>query len=304
MRAKSLRVSSLRRNAFLYGLLVVPVLVTLIYRYLPMFGIVVAFTDFKISKGFFGSPWVGLKWFEKVFSGHNFWPLMRNTLVLSGLTLLFAFPAPIILALSINESVFGPYKRVVQTASYMPHFISTVVAVGIVGQLLNPSTGIVNRFLGSLGVEPVMFMVSTFWFRPIYIGLIIWQGTGFSSIIYLAALTAIDPQLYDAAHIDGAGRWGRIRHIVLPGIAPTIVILLILQIGGILNVGFEQVLLLYHPLTYEVADVIDTFVYRRGLISFDISFATAVGLFKSVVGTILIVLANRFSRLISENSLW
>jgi len=295
---------SLRRDAFLYFLLLVPILVTLIYRYIPMAGIIVAFKDFKISNGFWGSPWVGLKWFEKVFKGPSFLMLLKNTLLLSFWSLLIAFPAPIILALSINESKFPQFKRVVQTTSYLPHFISTVIAVGIIGQILNPSTGIVNRILETIGIEPIMFMVKPFWFRPIYITLIIWQGIGYSSIVYLAALTAIDPELYDAAEIDGAGRCGKIMHVVMPGIAPTIVILLILQIGGILNVGFEQVLLLYHPLTLEVADVIDTFVYRRGLISYDISYATAMGLFKSVVGLIMIAGANKLSRRISENSLW
>lgn len=295
---------SIRRDWALYLILLVPIIITIIFKYLPMFGLIVAFKDYKIYQGFFGSEWVGLQWFRQILTMPKFYQLLRNTILLSVYTLIFAFPLPILLAILLNEIRGNGFKRIVQTTSYLPHFLSTVVAIGMMSQLLNPETGFVNRLLGGLGIDPIAFMIDPNWFRPLYVSLVAWQTTGYSSIIYLAALSAIDPQLYDAATVDGCGRFRQMRHVTLPGIAPTIVILFILQIGGLLSVGFEQVLLLYHPLTYEVADVIDTYVYRRGLVAFDLSFATTVGMFKSVVALVLVTAANKISKTISETALW
>lgn len=288
----------------LYLMLLLPVILVFVFKYLPMFGLVIAFKDYSLAEGFIGSKWVGLKWFSKFLPSAKFWSVFKNTFLLSFYSLLFGFPAPIILALSINEVRNSIFKRFVQTVSYLPHFISTVVVVGMISQLLSPSTGAVNNLLKALGYEPIHFMQSAKWFRTIYVSSGIWQHVGWNSILYLAAMTTIDPQLYEACIIDGGGRLRQIIHITIPGITSTIIILLLINLGRILEVGFEKVLLMYKPLTYSTADIISTYVYRRGLIDMDFSFSTAVGLFKSVVSLTFIVGANGIVRKFTETSLW
>ncbi len=288
----------------LYLMLLVPVTLVLLFKYLPMFGLVIAFKNYTLADGIFGSEWVGFKWFSKFLPLAKFWQVFRNTFLLSFYSLLYGFPAPIILAISINEVRNKAFKRFTQTVSYLPHFISTVVVVGMISQLLSPSTGAVNNLLKALGHEPVHFLQSAKWFRTIYVSSGIWQHVGWNSILYLAAITTIDPQLYEACIIDGGSRFRQIFHITIPGITPTIIILLLINLGRILEVGFEKVLLTYVPLTYSTADIISTYVYRRGIVDLDFGYSTAVGLFKSVVSFTLITGANKVARRFSETSLW
>ncbi|NSW89114.1 MAG: sugar ABC transporter permease [Firmicutes bacterium] len=278
-----------------------------IFHYLPMIGILIAFKDFKGFSNlydFLTQNWVGFRWFKEFFSSVYFFRLLRNTFLLSFYSLIWGFPVPIIFALLLNEVGNGFFKRFVQTASYLPYFISTVIVVGMIVNFLSPSGGIINILLEKLGYEPIHFMMNKKWFRTIYVASGIWQGFGFSSIIYIAALSGIDPNLYEAAEIDGAGRFRKIVNISIPSILPTIVILLILSLGQMMNVGFEKIILMYNPSTYEVADVIQTYVYRAGIINAQFSFASAVGLFNSVVNFILLITVNKISKKVSEISLW
>lgn len=275
----------------------------IIFHYAPMYGAIIAFKEFNPALGIMGSPWVGFKHFKSFFEGVYFWRLVRNTLLISVYSLIWGFPAPIILALLLNEVKNKYFKRTVQTVSYLPHFISLVVVCGIIKDFTS-TDGVINDIIEFLGGERTNFLMIPEWFRPIYVGSGIWQEVGWGSIIYLAAITNIDPQLYEAATIDGASRWKQIWHITLPGIVPTIVILLILRLGGLMSVGFEKIILLYNSATMETADVISSYVYRRGLLDFDYSFSAAVGLFNSVINLILITSANRLSRKVSETSLW
>jgi len=268
-----------------------------------MYGIVIAFKDFKASRGILGSPWVGFKHFEQFFNSYYFFRLIRNTFLLNLYDLIFGFPAPIILAILFNELRNERFKRFVQSVSYLPHFISIVITVGFIVDFF-AQNGIVNNFLGLIGIGPVNFLIEPKWFRPLYIGSGIWQGVGWGSIIYLAAISGIDPQLYEAATIDGAGRFRKIISITIPSIAPTIIILLIFRIGGMMSVGFEKVFLMYNPSTYETADVISTFVYRSGLQGAQYSYAAAIGLFNTMLNFILLTGANYISRATTENSLW
>ena len=285
-------------------MMILPVAYLVIFHYVPMAGIVLAFQDYKIGRGVFGSDWVGFKWFIQFFESFYFWRLMRNTLLLSFYSIVFGFPVPIIFALMLNEMKVLPLKRVVQTVSYLPHFISLVIIVGMLVTFLSPNNGIVNIVIKSLGGEPVNFLGLQSWFRPLYIGSGIWQHFGFSSIIYLAAIAGISQELYDAAEVDGASRIQRIRFVTIPGMAPTIIILLILNLGRALVVDFEKVLLMYTPATYEVADVIATYVYRRGIIDSKYGFASAVGLFANVINLIFLVVFNRLARRYTDTSLW
>ena len=275
----------------------------IIFHYAPMYGAIIAFKEFNPALGIMGSPWVGFKHFKSFFEGVYFWRLVRNTLLISVYSLIWGFPAPIILALLLNEVKNKYFKRTVQTVSYLPHFISLVVVCGIIKDFTS-TDGVINDIIEFLGGERTNFLMIPEWFRPIYVGSGIWQEVGWGSIIYLAAITNIDPQLYEAATIDGASRWKQTWHITLPGIVPTIVILLILRLGGLMSVGFEKIILLYNSATMETADVISSYVYRRGLLDFDYSFSAAVGLFNSVINLILITSANRLSRKVSETSLW
>ncbi len=297
------RMKQIKRCKWLYVLLIIPMLFYFCFCYMPMYGVLIAFKDYNITKGVWGSPWVGFKWFEKFLTDSYFWKLVRNTLLLNIYNLLWGFPIPIILALLLNEVSHAGYKRMIQTVSYLPHFISTVVVCGMVVNFVSLD-GVINQFIQFLGFDKIQFLMQPQWFRTIYISSAIWQTCGWTSIIYLSALTAVDQEIIEAAMIDGANRLQRIRHVTLPSIAPTISIMLIMQLGKLMNLGYEKILLLYNGSTYETADVISTYVYRRGILSNDFSYATAVGLFQSVIGIILIVSANKISKKLSETSLW
>jgi putative aldouronate transport system permease protein len=281
-----------------------PVLYYIIFHYLPMVGVVLAFKDYSIPKGIFGSPWVGFKWFIQFFNSAFFWRLMRNTLVINVYDLIFGFPVPIIFALLLNEMRALVWKRVVQTVSYLPYFISTVIVVGILVNFLSPNTGVVNIIIKNLGGQSQNFMGEQSWFRFLYVGSNIWQYFGFGSIIYLAAIAGISEELYDAARVDGATRLQRMWYVTIPCMAPTITILLILRMGSMLSVGFEKILLMYTPTTYEVSDVIATYVYRRGIISGEYSFAAAISLFGNAVNLLLLVTFNKIAGRFSETTLW
>ncbi len=293
-----------QRNKILYLMLLPVILYYLIFHYVPMYGSVIAFQDFDPAKGIAGSPWVGFQNFQSFFQSFYFGRLIRNTLVISSLDLLLGFPAPIILALLLNELRWGPFRRLIQTITYMPHFISIVVIVGMMVDF-TAKDGLFNTLLTqTVGGEPILFLQRPELFALIYVLSGIWQNIGWGSIIYLAAITAIDPTLYEAAMVDGANRFHQIRYITLPGIMPTIIILLILRMGSMMAVGFEKILLMYNPLTMATADVISTYVYRKGILDADYGFSAAVGLFNSIINFTLLTIANRFSRRNSDTSLW
>lgn len=293
----------IRKEPVLYIMILFPIIHYIIFRYIPIYGLTVAFQKFSLTKGYFRSEWVGFKNFVAFFKDPYLYRIVRNTFIISILELIFEFPAPIILALMLNELKNQTFKRSVQTISYLPHFISTVVLIGIV-RMYFASDGMVNQLLTIMGLKAHRFLVEPQWFRPLYIGSGIWKGIGWGSILYLAALTGINVELYEAAYVDGANRFKRMWHVTLPGISPTIILLLILKIGSMMNVGFSKVFLLYSPMSYEVADVISTYVYRRGFLEFQVSYATAVGLFNSVINCTLLVFANYLAKRFSETSLW
>jgi len=292
-----------KKNRYLYLLSLAGILYYIIFKYVPMYGAIIAFKNYLPSKGIWGSPWVGFKHFEDFFGSHYFWRVLRNTLLINLYELFFAFPAPIILALMLNEVRRAFFKRMVQTITYLPHFVSMVVICGMLVDF-SQKAGLLSTILTWFGAERQNLLLNPDLFRTIFVGSGIWQGIGWGSIIYLAALTSIDTQLYDAATVDGAGRWKQMLHVTIPGIMPTIVILLILQIGGMMNVGFEKIILLYNSQTYETADVISSFVYRRGILEANYSYSTAVGLFNSAINFLLLIIANRISRKVNETSLW
>lgn len=294
---------ALRKDWQLYSLVVLPVLFLLIFRYLPMAGNIIAFRRYLPGGNLFGEQWVGLTYFELFLDDPGFWRAFTNTLILGALTLLFLFPLPIVLALLLNEVRTRYLKRFVQTISYMPHFLSIVVVAGIIFQTLSID-GIVNQAVEAIGGSPVSFLQEPGWFRTIYISSEAWQTVGWGTILYLAALTTIDPDLYEAARIDGASRWQQTWHVTLPGIRPTIVTLLVLNTGTFMAVGFEKILLIYNPLTYETGDVIATYVYRMGVQNGLFSYATAIGMFEAVIGLVLVYSVNFISRRTVGTSLW
>ncbi|GAA4832514.1 ABC transporter permease subunit [Paenibacillus vulneris] len=297
-------IKRIRRNADLY-LLFLPVLIFfIVFEYVPMYGVQIAFKDFIATKGIWGSPWVGFKHFERFFSSFYFWRIMKNTLGIGLYQLLVGFPVPILLALMINEVRSSLYRRFIQTVTYAPHFLSTVVAVGMIMMFLAPESGMINLLIQWFGGEPIAFLTDPAWFKTVYVLSGVWQQMGWSSIIYLAALSGIDPQLHEAARMDGASRLQRIWHINLPGIMPTVVILLILNVGSILGVGFEKVFLMQNSLNMSASDVISTNVYRSGILGAEFSYSSAVGLFNSVVNFVLLLSVNRIARKVSETSLW
>ncbi|TMV46866.1 sugar ABC transporter permease [Paenibacillus mesophilus] len=296
-------VHSILKSRYYYLMFLIPFVYFVVFHYIPLFGILIAFKNYNVFQGVFDSPWVGTKYFRQFLSDPYFYKLLKNTLLIGVYHLLFSFPAPIVLALLLNELRHQVFKRIVQTVSYLPHFLSTVVVVGIIVNFM-AYDGIINRLLGLFGVEGIHFLMMPEWFRTIYIGSEIWQGIGWGSIIYLAALAGVDPQLYEAATIDGANRWKQMLHVTLPGIAPAIIILLLFNIGAVMSVSFEKVLLLSNGSNQEASDVISLHVYRRGLISNDLSYATAVGLFNSVLSVLFLTVANRVSKKVSETSLW
>lgn len=269
-----------------------------------MAGIVISFKDYSLHKGIMESNWAGVKYYKMFFNSLDFWVLLRNTFLLGLYKLIFGFPAPIILALLLNEVKHAFFKRFVQTVSYLPHFISNVVVAGMVIMFLSPSTGIVNRIIQTFGLDSINFMIRPDLFRSIYVSSEIWQHIGWETIIYLAALTAIDPALYEAADMDGASRWQKTWSVTLPGMAPTIIILFILNVGRVLEIGFEKVYLLYNPATYATADILSTYVYRMGLVNGNFSYAAAIDMFTAVICLIFIYSANLLSRKTTETSLW
>ena len=302
---RRLSVAKRFRRDRVYLLMLVPVIAFfVIFHYVPMYGALIAFKKVAPGKGYLAGEWIWFANFELFFNSIFFWRLLRNTFVLSFYSILFGFPIPILFALALNGIRRPYYKRFVQSVSYLPHFISTVIVVGMMVNFLSPVNGVVNRFIEAAGGSPIHFFNSVRWFRPLFVGSEIWQSFGWGSIIYLAALTGINPELYESATVDGASRLQRMWHIDLPGILPTIMILLIFRMGSILAVGFERIILMYNPATYEVADVIQTYVYRRGVLQADVSFATAVGLFNQTINLVFLVAVNRASRRITEISLW
>ncbi|MDK2902966.1 MAG: putative aldouronate transport system permease protein [Clostridiales bacterium] len=289
---------------YLYIMLIPGIAYFVIFHYIPMYGVTIAFKDFKIMQGIMDSPWAGFKYFEQAFESPYFTQTLWNTFIISVYKLVWGFPAPIILALLLNEVKNLIFKRGIQTISYLPHFLSWVVIGGILTDMLAPQTGVVNNIIKVFGGEPIYFMASKEWFRTVLVASDIWKEVGWGSIIYLAALSGIDPQLYEASQIDGANRWQQTWHITMPGIRGTIAILLILRLGNILNAGFEQIFIMYNPSVYEVADIIDTWVYRIGLQGMQYSLATAVGLFKSLIGLVLVVSANWATHRMGESGIW
>lgn len=278
-----------------------------IFCYFPMTGLYMAFTDYKIGSGLsgiFNSPFVGLKWFSQFFGSIYAWRLVRNTFLLSFYSLIFGFPIPIIFAVFVTQMKFKKFQKPIQVATYLPYFISTVVVCGMINNFLSPSGGIINLFLNKLGIESINFMSIPSWFRPIYVISGSWQSFGFNSIIFVAAIMGISPDLYEAMRVDGANKRQVIWHLVLPSIRPTIILLLIMTLGSMMSVGFEKVYLLYNTAVYETADVIQTYVYRQGIKSNNYSYAAAVGLFNSVINFTIVFAANKLSRKVSDTAIW
>ena len=288
----------------LYVLLLPALVYIIVFHYVPIYGLQIAFREFKPKLGFTGSQWVGLKHFQRFVTSPQFPTLMRNTLKLSFYSLLFSFPVPVLLALMLNECDNLHYKKLVQNVTYAPHFISTVVVCGMVIMFLTPETGIINNLVVRMGGKSVDYMGKEEWFRPIYIISDIWKNTGWSSIIYLAALSGIDPQLHESAQIDGANRLQRIWHINLPGIRGTIILLLILDCGKIMSVGFEKAYLLQNALNLPQSEIISTYVYKTGVIGTKFSYTSAIGLFNSIINVILLLITNRISSKVSGTSLF
>jgi len=284
-----------KAKSTLYLMIIPSAILFLIFCYIPMSSLVLAFRKYDIVGGLYGTTWVGFKYFLQFFNDPYFFRIVRNTIVLNLYMLLIAFPAPIVFALLLNEIRKARFRKMVQSISYVPHFLSTVIVVGLMMELLS-SRGIVNQALMSLGIEKQLFFQESGWFRTLYVGSSVWEGMGWSSIIYMAALAGINPELYEAARIDGAGRFQMIRYITVPCLMPTIAILFILAVGRVMSVGFEKVYLMYSPATYETADVISTYIYRRGILGMDYSYAVAVGLFNSVINFILLMAANYTAR--------
>ncbi|MBP1988567.1 ABC transporter permease [Paenibacillus eucommiae] len=304
MKLLSMRFKEVYRERELFFLLAPAILLLILFSYIPMYGLIIAFKDLKPGLTIFNSPWVGLKWFDQFLHSPYFWRSLKNTFVISVLSLLVQFPLPIIFALAINEIRGKYFKRITQSISYFPYFMSTVVVVGMMYNFLSVDSGIVNTILRELGMEPINFFNSEQWFKPLYIFSGLWQNLGWNAIIFLAALTAVDPTLYEAAKIDGASRVQQMRYISIPGIFTTIMILLLLNLGSILNVGFEKIVLMYNPTTYGVADVVSTYVYRLGIQGGEYSFATAVGLFNQVLNFMLLLFFNHMSKRAGAESLW
>ncbi len=292
------------RDKLLYLMLLPMVAFFIVFNYRPIYGLQIAFKDYSIWKGIDASPWVGLENFKTYFNGPYFFRTLKNTFLINFLRLLFQFPLPIILALLFNEARNIKFKKITQTMTYMPHFISVVVIAGIVTNFLAPGNGLINILIDKLGGSKIYFLTKPEWFRTIYISMNIWKEVGFGAIIYIAALSGVNIELYEAAKIDGANRWKQVWHVTIPSILPTIMIMLILRIGTLLEVGFESVLLIQQPSTYETSDIISTYVYRAGLREANYDLAAAVGLFNSFVALVLVVVSNKLSKTLTENGLW
>lgn len=288
----------------LYLIILPFILWYLIFAYKPMYGLLIAFKDYSLFRGISGSDWVGLTNFTEFLTSPYFYTTLKNTIMLNIYSLFLEFPFAIVLALMLNEVKNKYFRSLIQTASFIPYFIAIVVAAGITVNILSPSTGVVNHILAKLGLERIYFLSKPEFFRGIFTGMNIWKSTGFNAVIYLAALTSVDESLYEAAKIDGASKFQQLRYITIPSIIPTIVVMLVLKVGSMLNVAFETILLLYQPATYSTADVISTYVYRTGMLMQDFGLATAVGLFNAVVGFLLVYSANKWSKKITSSSLW
>ena len=294
----------IRKDAWLYGMMSPGLLYYLIFKYGPMFGLVMAFQNYMPSRGFIRSAWVGFSHFRRFFTEYTFGMLFRNTLTFGVLNIVFYFPVPILLALMLNEVRSALFKRLTQTLIYVPHFLSWVVISSITYTFLTMDGGVVNNILADLGAKPIRFLTSEQYFRPIILFQIIWREAGWGTIIFLAALANIDPELYDAAQVDGANRLHRLRYVTLPGLQSTIVVLLILRLGGFLDTGFEQLLLALNPLNRQVGEVFDTYVYQTGIIGGQFSYTAAVGMFKSVVSLVLVVIANTLAKRVGEEGIY
>ena len=294
------------RHRYLFALLAAALVWTIIFKYGAMYGIIIAFTDYRFAYGIWGGEWVGLHHFTQMFNGTtDFGRVFRNTVLISLYRLLWGFPAPIILALLLNEVRQRHFKRTVQTISYLPHFLSWVVLAGVIRTILSPSAGVINTIIKGLGGNPIYFLAEIDWFVTVLISTGVWQSVGFSSIIFLAAIAGVDPQLHESAIVDGAGKIRQAWSITIPSIIPVIIIMFILRVSDILDAGFDQILNLYSPAVYEVADIIDTYVYRIGLREIPRpSLATATGLFKNVIGLILVVIVNRVAKIFGDYGIW
>mgnify|MGYP005763360557 CR=1 FL=1 len=292
-----------RKNHTFYIMLIPLVLFYLIFHYYPMYGAQIAFKDFSVGKGILGSPWVGLKHFQTFFESIYFSRLLGNTLIINIMDIIFGFPLPVILAILLNEVRCNAYRRTIQTVTYLPHFISTVVLCSMVKEFTT-RTGLINAIIAAFGGEPILFLQQPEWYQPMFVASGIWSECGWSSIIYMAALSAIDTEQYEAARIDGANRLQQMWNITLPALLPTIVIMLIIRCGKIMNVGAEKTLLLYNPSTYKTADVIASYVYRKGILDGDYSFSTAVGLFNSVINFIMLLSVNKISKKLTGSGLF
>lgn len=297
-------VNHLKREWQLYILIAPTIIWFLVFLYKPMYGLQIAFKDYSVFKGIANSPWVGFEHFVTLFENDQFLRSIKNTIMISGASLLFGFPVPILLALMFNEIINPKFKKTAQTIVYLPHFISAVIIAGIVITAFAPSTGVVNLMLNALGYDSVYFLTKPEWFRTIFVGTGIWQEAGFNSIVFLASIAGVNPSLYESAVVDGASRWQMMWKITLPCILPTILIMLIIRIGNILEIGFEMIIMLYQPATYETADVISTFIYRQGIQAAQYDLAAAAGLFNAVIAFILVISANTISKKISRTSLW
>lgn len=289
---------------YLYMLIIPIMIYILIFRYGPMYGVVIAFKDYRIGDGIWGSVWVGLKHFKRLFNSYDFYQILRNSLLLNVYSVVFQFPVPIILALMLNEAKNRYFKRTVQSILYLPHFLSWVILGGIVIQMVSPSTGIVNTIIKAFGGEPIYFMSSKIWWLIIYIVSGIWKEAGWGTIIYLAAISNVDAQLYEAAYIDGANKWDQTWHITLPAIKPTIVILLIMRMGSMISVGFDQIYILSNDYVREVSEVFATYTYRMGIQNVQYSYTSAIGLFQSVVNFIMLVGTNFLAHKMGEQGIW
>lgn len=298
---------SLKRDRYLFVMILPVIIYYLIFCYLPMTGIWMAFTQYDIGSGFAGlftSKFVGMKWFSQFFGSVYAWRLIRNTFLLSFYSLIFGFPIPILFAIAVTQIGGKRLQKTIQVSTYLPYFISTVVVCGMITNFLSPSGGIINQLLGKIGIGPINFLNLPQWFRPVYVISGSWQSFGFNSIIFVAAIMGISPDLHEAMRVDGANKRQLIWHLILPSIRPTIILLLIMSLGNMMSVGFEKVYLLYNSAVYETADVIQTYVYRQGIQSNNYSYAAAVGLFNSVINFTIVFLANRLSRKITDTSIW
>ncbi len=292
-----------QKNKVKYLIVALPVLFYILFYYVPLYGALISFQDYSPRMGMLGSPWVGFKHFIDFFKSDNFGRIIKNTFVLSGLDILISFPLPIIFAILLNEVKNTAFKRTIQTVSYMPHFISLVIACSLIKNFC-AYDGLINGFIAKLGFEPYSILQDPASFKWVYVISNVWQEMGWNSILFIAALGGINEELYEAAALDGAGRLRQTWHVTLPGIIPTIMIMLIMRVGQVLTVGQEKILLLYNPATYKTADVISTYIYRKGLQDFDWSYSSAVGLFNSVVNFVFLIAANQISKKTTETSLW